>query len=125
MNSKPYRASDCKSLRETRCEVLLTLESVLSFSWLIKILTGRRSNERLKIAANQKAWTQISAPALDFLVLYRCVTDANVRECDNVGWLGKVMFHDDVTGSDRAEAREVPAMDLFQREVPKLCDFPT
>jgi hypothetical protein len=59
---------------------------------------------------------------MDFLVYYRCGTDANVRESDNVGWLGKVMCHDDVTGSNRAEAREVPALDLFQREVPKLCN---
>jgi hypothetical protein len=50
-----------------------------------------------------------------------CGKDANVRECDTVGWLGKVLCHDDVTGSNRAEAREVPALDLFQLEVPKLC----
>lgn len=62
---------------------------------------------------------------MDFLVLHRFGTDANVRECDNVGWLGKVMCHDDVTGSNRAEAREVPALNLFQREVPKLYYRPT
>jgi hypothetical protein len=46
----------------------------------------------------------------------------SVRESDNVGTLGKVMCHDNVTGSNRADAREVPAIDLFQREVPKLCN---
>jgi hypothetical protein len=60
---------------------------------------------------------------LDFLVLYQCGTDANVRESDTVGWLGKVLCHDDVTGSNRAEAMEVPAMDLFQREVPNYVTF--
>jgi hypothetical protein len=59
----------------------------------------------------------------DFLVLYWLSTDANVRECDNIGWLGKALCHDDVTGSNRAEAREVPALDLFQRKVPRLCDL--
>jgi hypothetical protein len=35
------------------------------------------------------------------------------------------MCHDDVSESNRAEAREVPALDLFPREVPKLHYRPT